>query len=229
MFEYGGMSPAPALVSLQQRINEMQPLRLGERALPTAAALKPLLPGGTLRAGSAYSVRGSWQLALAFLAEASQSGAWCGVLGCPAFGAEAAASLGVALDRCALIPAPGPHALSLAGTLSETLTVIVARFDARVSPGDAERLSARMREHGSALIVVGDWARSESRLTVATSHWDGLGEGYGSLGMRALSVRSEDRRGTRQHTVNLRRGALAAGSTASRTTSAAAFPTLQAV
>lgn len=202
------MSPTPALASLQQRIEEMQPLRLDERALPTAAQLKPLLPGGALRAGSAYSVRGSWQLALAFLAEASQGGAWCGVLGCPSFGAEAAASLGVALDRCALIPSPGKHALSLAGTLSESLTVIVARFEHRVSPGDIERLSARLREHGSALIVVGDWARSESRLTVSASRWSGLGKGYGALHSRTISVRSVDRRGTRQHTVCLDRGEL---------------------
>lgn len=203
------MVSPPALVSLQQRIAEMQPLRLDSRALPTAPALAPLLPGGALRAGAAYAVRGSWQLALAFLAEASQGGAWCGVLGCPSFGAEAAASLGVALDRCALIPTPGRHALSLAGTLSETMTVIVARFDARVSPSDGERLSARMREHGSALIVVGDWVRSESQLTVASSHWSGLGAGLGSLTTRHLSVRSDDRRGIRHHLVNLDRGSLA--------------------
>src|SRR5690606_18161459 len=114
MFEYCRMNAAAPLPLLQQRIDEMQPLRLDERTLPTARGLAPLLPGGALKAGATYAVRGSWQLALAFLAEASQGGAWCGVLGCPAFGAEAAASLGIALDRCVLIPDPGAHALSLA-------------------------------------------------------------------------------------------------------------------
>ena len=203
------MSSAVSLPDLRQRISEMQPLRIDERALPTAPALGALLPGGALRAGAAYSVQGSWQLALAFLAEASQGGAWCGVLGCPGFGAEAAVSLGIALDRCVLIPSPGPHALALAGTLSETLSVVVARFESRVAHADIERLSARLREHGSALVVVGDWARSESRLTVTSSRWTGLGAGYGALESRELTVQSEDRRGVRRHAVRFERGRLA--------------------
>lgn len=209
MFEYGHMSFAAPTASLQHRINEMQSLRLDERALPTAPTLAPLLPGGALRAGAMYSVRGSWQLALAFLSAASQSGAWCGVLGCADFGAEAAVHIGIALDRCVLVPAPGRHTLSLTGTLSETLTVIVARFDEQVSHSDIERLAARLREHGSTLIVMGDWARSESRLTVTSSVWTGLGAGYGMLRDRELTVQSEDRRGTRQHRVRLARGELA--------------------
>lgn len=203
------MHSAATLTSLQQRIDEMQPLRLDERALPTHPALAPLLPGGALRAGASYSVRGSWQLALAFLAEASRGGAWCGVLGCPGFGAEAAAGLGIALDRCVLIPEPGRHALSLAGTLGETLAVVVAGFDARVSPGDIERLAARLRENGAAFVAVGEWARSESRLTVVSSRWVGLGTGSGALTDRELTVRSEDRRGARLHTVRIARGGLA--------------------
>lgn len=210
MFESGGMSTAHALPELQQRISEMQSLRLDERALPTAPGLAPLLPGGALKAGASYSVLGSWQLALAFLSAASQGGAWCGVLGCASFGAEAAVSLGIALDRCVLIPEPGKHALSLAGTLSETLNVVVAHFDHRVQHAEAERLQARLREHGSALIVVGDWARTESRLTVLSSHWSGLGEGHGSLTARDLTVQSEDRRGTRRHRVRLDHGCLTA-------------------
>lgn len=202
-------SAAPAL-SLQQRINEMQSLRLDERALPTAPALAPLLPGGALRAGAMYSVQGSWQLALAFLSAASQSGAWCGVLGCADFGAEAAVRAGIALDRCVLVPSPGQHTLSLAGTLSETLSVVAARFDDQVAHGDIERLAARLREHGSTLIVVGDWARSESRLTVVSSQWSGLGAGFGMLGDRELTVQSEDRRGTKQHRLRVARGRLVA-------------------
>ena len=195
------MSSPAALQTLQQRINAMQPQRLDARTLPTASGLVPLLPGGALRAGAMYSVRGSWQLALMFLTEASQRGSWCGVLGCPSFGAEAAAELGVALDRCVLIPNPGEHALSIAGSLSDTFEVIVARFDAHVSPANIERLSARLREHGTALVVMGDWARGESRLTVLNSRWSGLGRGSGLLKGRELTVQTEDRRGAQTHTL----------------------------
>lgn len=195
------MGAPVSLSTLQQRIDEMQSLRLQSRSLPTAPYLAPLLPGGALQAGSTYAVRGSWQLALSFLAEASRRGAWCGVLGCDSFGAEAAAALGIALDRCVLVPAPGEHALSLIASLSESLEVVVARVDHRVASAQVERLSARLRDSGTALVVLGDWARSESRLTVIESSWNGLGEGAGTLQQHELLVRSEDRRGTRQHRV----------------------------
>lgn len=229
MFEYSFMLQTTTLHELQRRIDEMQSLRLGEHALPTPPELRSLLPGGSLRAGAVYSVRGSWQLALAFLAEASRDGAWCGVLGCPAFGAEAAASLGIALDRCVLIPRPGPHALSIAGTLCETLAVTVARFPSRTSAGDVERLMARLREQGSALIVVGDWTRTESSLTVLSSRWAGLGAGHGSLATRELTVGSRDRRGSLRHTVGFRRGCLTTTPEVARTPGTTPVRALRAV
>lgn len=203
------MNSSVPLRTLQQRIAEMQPLRLDDRALPTAAGLRHLLPGGALRQGASYTVHGSWQLALAFLAEASTAGSWCGVIGCESFGAEAAADLGVALDRCALIPRPGARAVGLAGALTEVLTLVVLAAPDRVRSGDAERVAARLREHGSALIVVGDWPRPESELRVLASSWTGLDAGHGILTDRELTVQSRDRRGVRRHSVRFTSGTVA--------------------
>ncbi|QAB17590.1 hypothetical protein Leucomu_06330 [Leucobacter muris] len=203
------MNSVATVRSLQQRITEMQPLRLDDRALPTASGLRPLLPGGSLRKGASYAVHGSTQLALALLAEVSSAGSWCGVIGCPAFGAEAAAALGVALDRCVLVPCPGPDALGIAGALSEVLTVVLLRPPQRVGPGEVERISARLREHGSALVAVGDWPRPESTMRVTGSRWRGLGEGHGLLEERELTVQTQDRRGTARHTVRFAGGAVA--------------------
>ncbi|RGE21547.1 hypothetical protein [Leucobacter sp. wl10] len=203
------MNSAATVHSLQQRIAEMQPLRLDDRALPIAPGLRPLLPGGALRRGASYAVLGSQQLALALLAEASSAGSWCGVIGCPAFGAEAAAALGIALDRCVLVPRPGADALGIAGSLSEVLAVVLLRPRSHAGPGEVERISARLREHGSALVAVGDWPRSESTLRVTASRWRGLGEGHGLLEGRELTVQSQDRRGTRRHTVRFAGGAVA--------------------
>lgn len=196
--------------SLQQRITEMQPLRLDERALPTAPELAPLLPEGALRRGCAYAVQGSRSLALALLAAASASGLWCAVIGCSEFGAEAAAGIGIALDRCVLAPDPGDHALGLAGLLSETFSIVVLHPPGKVGPRDAERLSARLREHGSALVVTGDWPRTEGSLHVTGSRWSGLDRGGGMLTARELAVRSRDRRGILHHTVRFERGAIRA-------------------
>lgn len=217
MFEYCSMVQASTLRSLQQRITEMQPLRLGERGLPTLPGLRPLLPGGALRQGASYSVHGSLQLGLAMLAAASASGSWCGVIGVPEFGAEAAAQLGIALDRCVLIPDPGEDGLGLTGLLSEILTVVLLSPSRTPRPGDAERISARLRDHGSALVALGDWPRPESTLRVTGSSWDGLTHGQGLLDERALEIRSEDRRGVRHHTVRFSGGHLLDPSAAATT------------
>ncbi|WP_181158506.1 hypothetical protein [Leucobacter massiliensis] len=211
------MSSAATVRSLQQRIAEMQPLRLDDRALPTAPGLRPLFPDGALRRGASYAVQGSQQLALALLADASAAGSWCGVIGCPAFGAEAAAELGLALDRCVLIPHPGEDALGIAGALSEVLTVVALHAPAQPRPGEAERISARLREHGSTLVALGSWPRAESTLHVVSSRWHGLGRGRGMLEDRELTVQSRDRLGTREHVVRFAGGTVADGTAASGT------------
>ena len=205
------MASPPTVHDLRQRIDEMQPLRLDDRALPTDPTLAGLLPERALRRGAAYSIQGSDSLALALLAAASTNGLWCAVIGCPAFGAEAAAGIGVALDRCALIPRPGDQGIVLAGLLSEAFDVVALRPPGRVGAGDAGRVAARLREHGSALVVLGDWPRTESTLTVTGSRWHGLGRGYGMLDAREIAVQSRDRRGVRQHFVRFTRDGIVCG------------------
>lgn len=204
------MTPAASVSTLQQRISEMQPRRLDESALPTSPGLRPLLPGGALRKGASYSVHGSQQLAVALMSASSAAGSWCGVIGCRSFGAEAAAELGVALDRCILIPDPGSHAVSIASALSEILTVVLLRVGSAPGAGDSERIAARLREHGAALIVLGDWPRPESAMRVTGSRWTGLGPGHGMLDARELAVRTRDRRGVREHVVRFARGGVVA-------------------
>jgi hypothetical protein len=73
MFEHGEMSRtaviddsvdraeptdrAEQLRELQARITQMQGTRLDTRDLPTHPAIAPLLPGGALQQGAAYSVQ----------------------------------------------------------------------------------------------------------------------------------------------------------------------------
>lgn len=192
----------PATVrELQQRIAQMQSLRSDESGLPVPLELQPLLPDGALRRGAAISVQGSLHLALALLSSVSGSGAWCGAIGLPELGLEAAHRLGIALDRFVLVPDPGPRALSVASTLSEVLTVIVLHAAGQPAYGEAERISAKLRDHGAALIVLGPWPRANSTLRVDGSTWSGLGRGHGLLDTRELHVHCEDRRGSRTHTV----------------------------
>lgn len=67
-----------AAVSLPELAGRVRPVALaGERVLPVAAVLEPLLPDGGLRRGSVVTVGGSRSLALALVAAASEAGSWC--------------------------------------------------------------------------------------------------------------------------------------------------------
>lgn len=178
------------VAALQQRISGMQATTLSTRTLPTLPALSDILPGGALKHGSAYSVLGSTTLVMALLAGPSQSGSWCGVVGLPNFGAEAATRFGIDLDRLVLVPAPGAHWLTVTAALVDVLPVVVTRPPTQASDADVARLGARLRQRGCALIVVGDWPQSEAQLRITGSRWSGLGQGHGLLKAREVTVTS---------------------------------------
>jgi hypothetical protein len=173
---------------LQARINQMQGSRLGSRRLPTVPALARVLPGGGLQAGGAYSVRNSTSLAMALLAGPSLSGAWCAVVGVPSFGVEAAAGFGIDLNRLVLIPHPGEQWLTVTAALADVVSVVLTQAPNRLTPSDAARLKARLRQRGTVLLALGQWPQEDSSLEVSTSHWDGLGHGRGHLQARRTKV-----------------------------------------
>ncbi|WP_427894095.1 hypothetical protein ACQHIV_13170 [Kribbella sp. GL6] len=174
------------------------------RELPTHPAVRELLAGAGLRGGSAYSVRGSAALVMALMAGPSADGAWCGVVGVPSFGAEAARGLGVDLERLVLVPDPGREWLSVVAALVDALTVVVVRPPGEVTPGEASRLAARLRTRGAMLIAYGSWPGSEARFEIESSTWTGLGEGEGLLTARQATVAVTGRRAAvhaRKHTL----------------------------
>ncbi|WP_238335033.1 hypothetical protein [Kribbella amoyensis] len=174
-----------------------------DRALPTLPAVSELLSGAPLRGGAVYSVRGSAALVMAMMAGPSADGAWCGVVGMPSFGVEAARALGVDLERLVLVPDPERDWLSVVAALVDALTVVVVRPPGEVTPGEASRLAARLRTRGALLIAVGSWPGSEARLEVQGNTWTGLGAGEGYLTARQATVAVTGRgaavRPTRHH------------------------------
>lgn len=194
-------TPGAAVQTVEQlrtRMARMQDGTPSSMPLATHPALAGLVQ---LRAGASYSTD-SATLALALLAGPSRAGGWCAAVGVADFGAEAAVALGVDLDRTVLVPDPGEQWLEVTAALVDVATIVLVRPSGRVAPAAAEKLSARLRKRGAALVVWGEWPRCEVRLTATEPAWAGVGHGHGHLRARRLVV--EARRGTAPP----RRGAL---------------------
>lgn len=183
-----------SVAELRARVEQMQGRRMDAPVLPTHPALQSLLPGGGLRQGSSYALGSSMSLLFALLAAPSQAGSWCAAVGMPGLGAEAAAHAGVDLSRLVLVPDPGQRWLAVTATLADVLPVVAVRPPARAKDSEISRLAGRMRERGSVLLVQGPWPQTEAMLDVEAARWSGLGDGYGILAERELTVTVSSRR-----------------------------------
>ena len=125
---------------------------------------------------------------LALLAVASSSGSWCAVVGVPALGALAAAESGIALERLALVPNPGPEWPTVVAALIDGVDVVVIAVPGQVSASIASRLVARARQRGCVLVPYGRWDGADVTLQVMQGRWEGLGAGHGRLRRRKVTV-----------------------------------------
>ena len=205
MFEAGGATAAAVVLDapaeqadvirdLQARIRGMQRNRLDTRAIPTHPALVDLLPGGALAAGGRYQVAASTTLALALLQGPSAAGAWCAVVGVPDVGIEAAAGLGIDLERLVLVPHPGQQWMTVVSALVDVVSVVLVKPPVRDGrsrvPAAAGKLAARLRQREAVLVALGEWPQADAALTISESAWVGLGSGFGHLTARQVTVGS---------------------------------------
>ncbi len=165
------------------------------RTLPVVPGLRPLLPGGGLRRGATVAVTGGTSILVALLAEASAAGSWCAVVGVPTLGLAAVGEAGVALDRLALVPYPGPEWPAVTAALLDGFDVVVVRIPGRVAAPVARRLAARARQRGGVLVAYGELLGAETTLRSAPGGWAGLGDGRGRLRTRHLTVVAQGRGG----------------------------------
>ena len=170
------------------------------RMLPVLPELAGLLPNRGLRRGSTVAVgaglparSGGTSLMLALIAEASRAGSWCAVVGVPTLGAGAAADIGIALDRLALVPHPGPEWATVVAALIDGVDVVVTAVPGAVTASVASRLAARARQRGSVLVPYGRWTGADVTLQVMRGVWEGLGQGRGRLRRREVTVSARGR------------------------------------
>lgn len=202
---------AAGVAGLAERVRPTDLAR--DRRLPVLPAFDALLPAGGLRRGTTVAVgarpgvAGATSLALALAAGASQAGSWVAAVGLGSLGLAAAAELGVSLERLVMVADPGRDRegwASVVAALVDGFDVVLVATGPGLRAGDARRLVARVRERGAVLVAVGGdlpGQRSPLQLTVRSSTWQGLGEGWGHLQGRRVAVevggRGEAARGRR--------------------------------
>ncbi|WP_425516576.1 hypothetical protein [Dactylosporangium vinaceum] len=164
----------------------------GTRTLPVVSGLRDLLPGGGLRRGATVAVYTS-SVMLALLAAASRAGSWCAVVGLPGLSPIAAAEMGIALERLALVPHPGAEWTTIVAALLDGFDIVVAAAPKNIAPAVAGRLAARARQRGSVLVPAGAWAGADLTLAPVRGAWGGLGAGRGRLRHRELTVQARGR------------------------------------
>lgn len=204
MFEYSSMSPALTLESheptradvqaLRQRIQVMESTRVGSRVIPVHSAVSSIFPRGGLNTGSVYSVDSSTSLLWALLAEATQQGTWCAVVGMPDLGVAAAEELGVNVDRLVLVPSPGSQWMAVLGALIDVVGVCALGAFPAPSERALSTLSGRLRERESTLLVRSSWPRVDAALAVE-HQWDGVEQGRGILREHHLRITATPRPG----------------------------------
>jgi hypothetical protein len=173
-----------------------------QRTLPVADPLQPLLPEGGLARGRTVACRGvaATSLTLALAATATEAGAWLAVVDVPWLGVEAAAELGVPLERLVRIePASTDAAVwaDLAAAVLDGFELVVTRVPRRVGAGVLRRVRSRIQARDGVLLAIGDPGplSADVVMEASTPVWDGIEEGgAGHLRGRRVTVVSSGRR-----------------------------------
>lgn len=180
-----------------------QPITLARnRSIPVLGALGGLLPEGVIQRGATLTVAGTTgtgatSLALELAAAATTTGEWAAAIDLHGtLGGEAAAQVGVALPRFAVVRhVPVERWATVVAALLEGVTLVLAEMPRHVSAADARRLVSRARERGSVLVAIETGARwpadAALRLLATGGAWRGLGLGGGLLAERERMVRVE--------------------------------------
>lgn len=192
IIDAGGQRTA-TIEALRARMRGLEAPDVATRGLPVPAALQRVLP--VLRTGAVHSIE-SRSLALQCLAAAVPTGAWSAIVGMPDVGVEAAADLGIAVDRLVLVPTPGGAWNDAVASLAEVMPVVLAAGPARITSGEAARIEARLRAADACLIVHGAWPSPTTRIRSLGVDWRGTDAGLGRIarGSMELEVTGADGR-----------------------------------
>ncbi|BAN03259.1 hypothetical protein [Ilumatobacter coccineus] len=198
-----------------------------ERTLPIAEPLSGLFPEQALVRGRVLSCCGTAASSMAFsvASEALAQGAWMAVVDVDTFGADAAAELGVPLERIVRIesnPRLSSDAsaeaasdrlaaewIDVMGAAVDGFDIVVTRVPASLRtdrrPAAVRKLGSRVQQRGAVVLVLGDAGALGSDITLTTQRtvWEGLGQGFGHLRCRQIEIEAAGRRQPRAQRCSL--------------------------
>jgi hypothetical protein len=168
-----------------------------DRSLPVAGPLVPLV--GSLVRGQTVSCRGiaAPSLALALAAEATDTGAWLAVVDVPWLGVEAAAEVGIPLERLVRVDlGTDANWADLTAAVLDGFEVVITRIPRRLGSTALRRLLARVKAREAVLVAVGDPGPLVADIVMESSAavWEGVEAGCGHLRGRRIEVEASGRR-----------------------------------
>ncbi len=210
----GGGDRSAMVQQLRELVDRTRPVSTAEqRVLPVLPAVEGLLAGRGLQRGTVVQVNGgagATSLALAVAAGPTRAGSWVACVGLPELGWAAAAASGVELERLVVVRPTERSWATVVAALVDAFDVVLCGLDRAPSAAEVRRLQARARERGAVLVVVAGTAGSvgparrswpeaaDVDISVVGSEWAGLGEGWGNLRSRRITVETGGRRGMRR-------------------------------
>lgn len=224
---------SPAGPSIGERVEEPT----GERR-PVPAPLVPLIPHGSLRAGSSVAVAGGagTSLLLALASAAAADDAWCAIAGLPDLGLRAALDAGLDPCRLAIVPDAAEQTAQVLSALVDGVGIVVLGPHLQLAPSLWRSLTGRARTRDALILAADPPGRADLHLSTTARSWDGLGAGSGRLRRRRVDVVAQGRgiAGSREAQVLLPEvrgmvGALADGRRAAVTAEVATTGALQVV
>lgn len=190
--------------------DRVKPIALArERTMPVAEAFAALLPDDGVTRGRVMSCHGAaaTTLALGLVRDALVAGAWMAVVDVPTFGVDAAAEIGVPLERVVRVDSGVDTERTAASAWIEVMAAAVDGFDVVLTqvpavlqgdrrPAAVRTLAKRLQQHGAIMVVLGETGAlgSDVELHTTSTVWGGLGDGAGHLRRRRIDVEASGRR-----------------------------------
>jgi hypothetical protein len=180
-----------------------------ERTMPVVEALAPLLPEGSLVRGRVISCAGdaSMSIACAVVRDALVAGAWLAVIDVDTFGADAAAELGIPLERVVRIesgsgsePTAGDRWIDVMGAALDGFDIVMTSVPGGLCgdrrPAAVKKLMSRLMQRGTVIVTIGTAGvlACDVELVSERTVWEGLGDGAGHLHRRRIDVVAGGRR-----------------------------------